>query len=77
VAIGANGRHGWEQLLRYGARSAVASDRLSLNQDGRVVLTLRRRYHDGTSQLLFEPTTFIERLAALVPRPHKNLTSSN
>jgi hypothetical protein len=31
---------------------------------------LRRRYHDGTSQLLFEPTTFIERLAALVPRPH-------
>ena len=74
VAIAADDRHGLEQLLRYGARSAVAGDRLRIADDGRVVLTLRRRYHDGTSQLLFEPTTFIERLAALVPRPHKNLT---
>jgi hypothetical protein len=28
---------------------------------------------EGTTHLLFEPTTFIERLATLVPRPHKNL----
>jgi len=74
VAIGAADRQGLEQLLRYGARFAVARDRLRLAQDGRVVLTLKRRYHDGTSHLVFEPTTFIERLAALVPGPHKNLT---
>ena len=63
-----------EQLLRYGARPAVAADRLRLTDDGRVSLELKRRYHDGTTHLLFQPTTFIERLAALVPRPHKNLT---
>jgi hypothetical protein len=74
VALRAHDRQGLEKLLRYGARSAVAGERLRLAQDGRVVLTLKRRYHDGTSHLVFEPTTFIERLAALVPRPHKNLT---
>lgn len=74
VAIGAHDRQGLEKLLRYGARTAVAGQKLHLAQDGRVVLTLRRRYHDGTSHLVFEPTTFIERLAALVPRPQKNLT---
>jgi hypothetical protein len=37
-------------------------------------LELKRRYHDGTTHLLMQPTTFIERLAALVPRPQKNLT---
>jgi hypothetical protein len=33
-------------------------------------------YPDATIDdvLVFEPTTFIERLAALVPHPHKNLT---
>jgi hypothetical protein len=74
VAIHADDRQGLEQLLRYGARPAVAGNRLRLAEDGRAVLTLKRRYHDGTSHLVFEPTTFIERLAALVPRPHKNLT---
>jgi hypothetical protein len=74
VAVGAHDRQGLEKLLRYGARTAVAGERLRLAQDGRVVLTLRRPYHDGTSHLVFEPTTFIERLAALVPRPQKNLT---
>jgi hypothetical protein len=74
VAIGADDRQGLEHLLRYGARSAIAGDRLRFTTDGRVALELKRRYHDATSHLLFEPTTFIERLAALVPRPHKNLT---
>jgi len=41
--------------------------------DGRVALALKRRYHDGTTHLLFEPVAFIERLATLIPRPHKNL----
>jgi hypothetical protein len=28
---------------------------------------------DGTTAILFEPSEFLERLAALVPRPEKNL----
>jgi hypothetical protein len=38
-----------------------------------VALTLKRGYHDGTTHLIFEPLTFVERLAALVPKPNKNL----
>jgi Putative transposase len=73
VALRVDDRQGFEQVLRYGARPAVASDRLQLTPDGRVALTLKRRYHDGTTHLIFEPLTFVERLAALVPRPNKNL----
>jgi Putative transposase len=73
VSLRADDRQGLEQVLRYGARPAVASDRLRLTEDGRVALTLKRRYHDGTTHLIFEPLTFIERLAALVPKPNKNL----
>ena len=73
VAIAAADRQGLEHVLRYGARPAVAAERLSTTADGRVALELRRPYHDGTTHLLFEPLAFIERLAALVPRPHKNL----
>jgi hypothetical protein len=73
VAIAAEDRQGLEGLLRYGARPAVASERLRMTADGRVALDLRRPYHDGTTHLIFEPLAFIERLAALVPRPHKNL----
>lgn len=73
VAIAANDRQGLEGLLRYGARPAVAAERLRMTADGHVALELKRPYHDGTTYLLFPPLAFIERLAALVPRPHKNL----
>lgn len=53
VALGAHDRQQLEKLLRYGARSAVVGERLQLAPDGRVVLTLKRRYHDGTSHLTF------------------------
>lgn len=73
IAIAATDRHGLEHLIRYGARPAIATERLGLTADGRVTRELKRRYHDGTTHLVFEPLAFIERLAALVPRPHKNL----
>jgi hypothetical protein len=41
--------------------------------DGQVILDLRRRWADGTTQLLFEPVELLERLAALTPRPRINL----
>jgi hypothetical protein len=62
-----------EQLCRYLLRPAVAQDRLQLRTDGRVVLTLKTAWADGTRQLLFEPVTLLEKLAALTPRPRINL----
>ena len=53
--------------------AAVAQDRLRLLTDGRVVLTLKTAWADGTRQLIFEPLTLLEKLAALTPRPRTNL----
>ncbi len=41
--------------------------------DGRVLVELKRVWADGTSHLLFEPLEFLEKLAALTPRPRINL----
>jgi hypothetical protein len=62
-----------EQLCRYLLRPAVAQDRLRLLADGRIVLTLETAWADGTRQLVFEPLTLLEKLAALTPRPRINL----
>ena len=51
----------------------VPSIVLHLTADGHVVLDLRHRWADGTTQLLFEPVELPERLAALTPRPRINL----
>jgi len=72
-ALDADDRSGLDKLLRYGGRPASAQDRLALHKDGRVSLTLKRPYHDGTTKILFTPTAFLERLAALIPKPRKNL----
>ena len=62
-----------EQLGRYVLRPAVAQDRLRLLDDGRVLLTLKTAWADGTRHLIFEPLTLLEKLAALTPRPRINL----
>ena len=51
------------------ARPPIATERLSLAANGQVVYRLRRRWRDGTEAVVFDPLTFLERLAALVPRP--------
>ena len=43
--------------------------------DGRVLYRLKRPYRDGSTHVLFEPTVFLERLAALVPRPRVHLVT--
>ena len=48
-----------EHLCRYVARSAIATERLSLARDGRVIYGLRRHWRDGTSAVSFDPLTFI------------------
>jgi Putative transposase len=41
--------------------------------DGRVRVQLKPAWSDGTTHLLFEPVEFLEKLAALTPRPAINL----
>jgi hypothetical protein len=58
-----------DHLRRYVARPAIATERLSLARNDRVIYGLRRRWRDGTSVVSLDPLTFFERLAALEPRP--------
>jgi hypothetical protein len=73
VALEADDYEGRERLARYLMRPAIASERLSLDEHGRVVYRLRRHWKDGTSAVVFAPLDFIARLAALVPRPRTHL----
>jgi len=38
-----------------------------------VQLDLKTPWHDGTRHLVFEPLEFLEKVAALIPRPEVNL----
>src|SRR5919106_3697770 len=62
-----------EQLCRYITRPAIANQRLKRNRAGQVVLQLKSPYKDGTTHIVMEPLEFMERLAALVPRPRLHL----
>jgi len=73
VQVQAHERTRLEHLCRYVARGPIASERLSLSPEGKVIYQLRRPWRDGTTHILFSPMTFIERLAALVPRPRVHL----
>jgi hypothetical protein len=73
VEIEAHDRDGLERICRYLARPPIATERLSLAPDGRVVYALRRHWKDGTGTVVFDPLDFIARLAALVPRPRAHL----
>jgi hypothetical protein len=44
-----------------------------LNDVGQVVLTLKTPHRDGATHIVLSPLEFMQRLAALVPRPRLNL----
>ena len=73
VWVSANDRAGVERVCRYVLRPPFAQERLRLRSDGRVALELKTAWHDGTRELVFEPLEFLERLAAMTPRPETNL----
>lgn len=58
-----------ERLCRYACRPPVATERVSLLEDGRLLYRLKRRWRDGTSHVIYEPLEMVEKLAALVPPP--------
>jgi hypothetical protein len=62
-----------ENLCRYVARPAVATERLSKLSDGRILYRLRHQWRDGTLYVIFDPLDLIGKLAALVPPPRFNL----
>jgi len=73
VCVPTRDRRRLELLCRYAARPAIATERLSLLPDGRMMYELRHRWRDGTTHVVFEPLEFLEKLAALVPPPRFNL----
>lgn len=58
-----------EQLCRYSTRPALANERVQTNAAGQVVLKFKTHWRDGTTHLAMSPLEFMQRLAALVPRP--------
>ena len=73
VRIAARSRKALEHLIRYVARPAIADGRLSLGDDGRVHVELKRVWADGTRSVSYDPLTFLERVVALIPPPRVNL----
>lgn len=71
VAIKAHDRAGLEKLCRYGLRSPIALNRLSLTDNGLVRYKLKRPWPrpGGITCLTLQPTDFLRRLACLIPPP--------
>ena len=62
-----------ERLVGYVARPPLAEGRLSIRQNGDVTYKLKNPYQDGTTHVIFTPIEFLEKLAALVPKPRAHL----
>ena len=62
-----------EQLCRTITRAALASERVQIDSAGQVVLKLKTAWRDGTTHIVMTPLEFMQRLAALVPRPRLHL----
>jgi Putative transposase/Transposase zinc-binding domain len=77
VRIAAHDRMRLERLIRYAARPAVSSERLSELPDGRLLYRLKRRWRNGTTDVVFERLDFVAKLAALVPAPRAHLVRYN
>jgi hypothetical protein len=75
LRCGAEQRQELEQLCRYITRPTLANGRLRRNRTGDVVLRLKSPYQDATTHVVISPLEFMQRLAALVPRPRLPLIS--
>ncbi len=73
VRCAADDRRALEQLCRHITRPALANERVQTNAAGQVVLKLKTAWRYGTTHLVMLPLEFMQRLAALVPRPRLHL----
>ena len=58
---------------RWSNCAALANERVQTNAAGQVLLKLKTAWHDGTTDPVMSPLKFMQRLAALVPRPRPRL----
>ncbi len=68
-----NQRKELEHLCHYITRPAIADDQLTRNSVGQVALTPKTLYRNDTTHIVMSSLEFLQRLAALVPRPRLNL----
>jgi hypothetical protein len=73
VAVPAGDRERLEHLCRYVLRPPIAQGAIEETADGKVLLRLRRPWHDGTRAIRFEPGELLEKIAAMIPKPRLNL----
>jgi hypothetical protein len=66
--IDAHARATLERLCRYIGRPPFSGQSLTLDSTGQILFKLRRAWRDGTTQLRFDPLTFLSRLAAALVR---------
>ena len=71
--VEARDRQGLERLCRYGLRSPLSLERLSVDPDGQVHYQLSKPWFDGRTEIVLDPIAFMRRLAALIPSPYTNL----
>jgi hypothetical protein len=62
-----------ERVCKYITRPPVAQDRLERRPDGKLELSFKNVWRDGTRALAFEPEDLIARLVAAVPPPRWHL----
>ncbi len=67
VSVNSSDRLGLERLCRYVSRRALAKARLREVSAGRVQVSFKRPWSDGTVGVEFSRVELVERLAALVP----------
>jgi len=70
--VEADDPEGLEKLCRYILRPPIANSRLTWMGNDKVALTLKRPWSDGTTQLVFTPLEFVQRLIPLIPMPGTN-----
>jgi hypothetical protein len=73
VAIAASDRSRLERLIRYTARPPLATERLEVLPEGRLLYRFKQPWRNGATYVTFEPLQLLEKLAALVPAPRANL----
>jgi hypothetical protein len=69
VVIAGRDRQRVKRLVRYITRPVLSEERLERRQDGRVQLTVKSTWRDGTRAFVFEPFDLIARLCTAVPPP--------
>ncbi|MEZ5964262.1 MAG: transposase [Planctomycetota bacterium] len=56
-------------------RPAIVHERLSLTPSGKVLYGFKRPWRDGSTHVVLDPLTLLERLAALIPAPRRKLVT--